>query len=89
MLKAESIFNLFSELKPGQYITWPVYDGTDILEAKSMEEYVNTFFKTGTLMPIPVLNLGLDIYSVQAEYDDGHATHKVVIEGFITKPRKK
>jgi len=96
MLKAESILKddipickelstLASKLKPGQYITWPVYYGDDILDAKKIEDYVNGFFKTGTIIPIPVLNLGLNVYAVQAEYDDGHSTHKVVIEGFITK----
>ena len=85
MLKAEMLLNLISDIKPGKQITWPVYDGNNILEAKTVENYVTTFFQTGSKMPIPVLNLGLDIHSVETEYDDGVHTYRVVIEGFVTK----
>jgi len=48
MLKAESLFNLFSRITPGKRITWPIYDGKDPLEAKTVENYVTPFFKTGS-----------------------------------------
>ncbi len=85
MLKAEMLLNLISDINPGKYITWPIYDGDNILDAKTVEDYVTTFFKTGSIMPIPILNLGLNIYVVQKEYDDEHHTYRVVIEGFVTK----
>lgn len=89
MLKAESLFNLFSEVTPGKHITWPIYDGKDPLEAKTVENYVTPFFKTGSRMPIPILNLGLDIFIVQTEYDDKLNTYKVIVEGVVVKPKKK
>lgn len=100
MLKAESILkdgipickelsNIISELKPGQCITWPVYDGDDVLAAKKVESYVTAFFKTGEVMPIPILTLGLNIHTVQTEYDDERHIYKVIIEGFLIKPKNK
>ena len=87
MLKASSILDVVSNIKPGKHITWPVYDGDDILDAKSMEDYVTMFFKTGDIMPIPIFNLGLNIHSVQTEYNDELHTHKVIIEGLVVKPK--
>lgn len=91
MLKAETISNILAEIKPRKAITWPVYNGDNILEAKEIEEYVSTFFRTGTILPIPFpvpsnnVNLGLNIYSVEVSYDDEHHTHKIVLEGVIVK----
>lgn len=89
MLKAEALLKFVSDVKPGKYITWPVYDGEDILEAKEIEEYLNTFFKTGIHMPFPPpYNLCLDIYSVEVVYDDVKHTHKIIIEGFVMKRKE-
>lgn len=87
MLKSSVLLNTIQNLKPGEHITWPVYDGDDIQDAKILENYVTTFFKTGDIMPIPVFNLGLNIHSIQTEYDDGHHTYKVIIEGLVVKPK--
>jgi hypothetical protein len=85
MLKAESLLSLISDVKPGKYITWPIYDGNEVLDAKTVEDYVTVFFKTGSIMPIPVLNLGLDIHAMATDYDDDHNRYKITIEGFVTK----
>lgn len=89
MLKAEVLLKFISDIKPGQYISWPIYVGDDIQEAKSLENYVTPFFKTGSKMPIPVFNLGLDIHSVESEYDDKHHAYRVTVEGFITTLNNK
>lgn len=84
-LKAEALLETMENVKPGKYISWPVYDGDNIVDAKSVEDYVTVFFKTGDVMPIPFPGLGLNIQSVQTEYagDEGH--HKVVIEALVVK----
>jgi hypothetical protein len=88
MSKAEKLLNLIEDVTPGKYVTWPAYDGTDILDAKTVEDYVTPFFKTGSLMPIPILNLGLNVYIVQTEYNDDLQTYKVIVEGVIMKLKK-
>lgn len=85
MLKAEFLLNVLSDLKPGKGIKWPVYNGYDISEAKTVEDHVNVFFKTGNIMPIPVTNLGLNISSVQTEFDDYNNSYRVIIEGIVTR----
>jgi len=85
MLKAEALLNALSNIMPGKSITWPVYAGDDVSDAKIVENYVTGFFKTGSLMPIPVLNLGLDIHSVKTEYNDYFHTYLIVIEGVVIK----
>lgn len=85
MLKAEQLLNLIDDVKPGKFITWPIYTGDDIEDAKTVESYVNGFFMTGVLMPIPIANLGLDIISVNVEYDDLKNLHIITIEGRVCK----
>lgn len=72
-------------LKPGEGVEWTVYDGDNILDAKSIEDYVNGFFRSGNMMPIPGFNFKLDIHSVQTEYEDENGIHRVVIEGIVRK----
>jgi hypothetical protein len=66
-LKAEALSNLLDNLKPGKAISWPIYEGNNILDARKMENHVTPFFRTGMPMPIPipVPNLGLDIHSIE------------------------
>ena len=85
MLKAEALLNVINEIKPGNAIHWPVYNGNDILEAKSIEDYVTVFFKNGDLMPIPNMIFGLNVFSVETCFDDSNNTYKVVIEGIVTE----
>ena len=92
MLKAETLLNavkikdyISSNITSGTYIVWPLYNGKNILTARKIENYVTTFFKSGTKMPIPSLDLGLDIESIETEYDDKHNNHCVVIKGFVVK----
>ena len=82
-LKAENLLAAISNLKPRQAISWPVYNGTDPLEAKTVQSYVEAFFRTATLMPMPIAKLGLDIHSVQTEYDDQKHTYLIVLEGVV------
>lgn len=82
-LKAENLLTAISNLKPRQAISWPVYNGMDPLEAKTVQSYVEAFFRTATLMPIPLVKLGLDIHSVQTEYDDKKHTYLIVLEGVV------
>jgi len=87
MLISASILDPTSNLNHRKYIVWSVYNGDDILDAKSVADYVTTFFKTGEVMPIPIFNLGLNIHSVQTEYNDELGVHKVIIEGIVVDPR--
>ena len=87
MLKAETLLSIVSNIVPGKHIIWPVYDGEDILDAKMIEEYVTSYFRTGNIMPIPNMNLGLNIDSVEIEYDGAHSNHRIVIKGLVV-PKK-
>ena len=82
-LKAETLLTAISNLKPRQAISWPVYNGADPLEAKTVQSYVEAFFRTATLMPIPIVKLGLDIHSVQTEYDDQKHHYLIILEGVV------
>lgn len=84
-LKAESLLAAISNLKLLQTISWPVYNGTDPLEANTVQSYVEAFFRTATLMPIPLAKLGLDIHSVQTEYDDKKHHYLIILEGTVRK----
>ena len=84
-LKAENLLAAISNLKPRQAISWPVYNGTDPLEAKTVQSYVEAFFRTATLMPIPLAKLGLDIHSVETEFDDQAHTYSITVEGMVRK----
>jgi hypothetical protein len=88
-LKAEELLTAIENVVPGKSISWPVYDGKNIKDAKTVQDYVVVFFKTGMLMPIPVFDVGLDIQSVQTEYDDDKHTYLVVIEGIVTNFKKE
>jgi hypothetical protein len=90
-LKAEALSNLLDNLKPGKAISWPIYEGNNILDARKMENHVTPFFRTGMPMPIPipVPNLGLDIHSIETGYDDKIGRHKVIIEGIVVKMKKE
>jgi len=88
--KAESLLAAISNLVPGKSIMWPVYDGKDLLEAKTVQDYVEIFFRTGNLMPVHVVpNLGLNILSVQTEYDDQNHHHRIILEGIVTILKKE
>lgn len=87
--KAEALLSTIENVVPGTSISWKVYDGKNAKDAKTVENYVTVFFKTGNLMPIPVLDLGLDIHSVQTEYDDGKHTYVVQIEGIVNNFKKE
>jgi hypothetical protein len=93
MLKAPICLELqkvISEIKPGKSITWPVYNGKDVLDAKTVEDYVTVFFKTGDLMPIPVVkDLGLNIHGVTIDHDDDNHNYLVTIEGVVMKLDKE
>ena len=83
--KAESLLAVIADITPGKYISWPVYDGKDPLDAKTVQDYVTAFFRTATLMPIPLVKLGLDIHSVQTEYDDQKHHYLITLEGTVRK----
>ena len=85
MAKAESLLATISNLKPRQVISWPVYNGSDPIEAKTVQSYVEGFFHTANLMPIPVVNLGLDILSVETEFDDQKHNYFILLEGTVRK----
>jgi hypothetical protein len=70
-------------LQPGKGISWPIYDGPDITDAIFCYSVVNGFFCTGTRMPIPGMDLVIDIISVEAIDDKDN--HKVTIEGIIER----
>jgi hypothetical protein len=84
-IKAKVLMDAISNIKPGKTISWTIYRGNDIEEVEALKNYVTAFFKTGTLMPIPVVKLGLDIRSVQTEYDDNDHSHLIIIEGVVQK----
>ena len=85
--KAEKLLAVIDNLKPGQNIVWPVYDGADITDAKTVENYVTAFFRSGDLMPIPKVKLGLNVRSVQTEHYESNLIdrYSVTIEGLVTK----
>lgn len=85
MLKAEQLLNLIDDVKPGKFITWPIYTGDDIEDAKTVESYVTGFLMTGVPMPIPVVKLGIDIISVDVQYNDRTNMHTITIEGEVCK----
>lgn len=85
MLKAEQLLNLIDNVKPGAYVTWPIYTGKRIEDAKTVENYVEGFFKTGELIPIPVIKLGVNIISVDVKYDDFRNIHEIIIFGEVCK----
>ncbi len=91
MLKAEELLSVMTDVAPGKRITWTVYEGNDILVAKAIEHYVQSYFRTGMLMPIHSLNLGLNVQMVEVEYydKDFSSLHRIVIEGLITKWKEK
>lgn len=70
-------------LTPGEAIMWPIYCGANATEAKRIEDYIRAFFMTGTLLPMHVDNLCLDILSLQTEYDDGLDRYLLCVEGVI------
>lgn len=86
-IKAMQVLSQAEVLKKGQGVSWTIYDGEDILDARAVENYVNSFFKTGCPMPIPVpapyASRRIDILSVETTYNDSNKSHKVVIEGEI------
>ena len=83
MSKAEKLLTVINTVKPQTHITWPVYNGTDPIDAKTVQDYVTAFFKTAMLMPIPLVNLGLDICSIKTEYDDQTNHYLVIIDGTV------
>jgi len=84
--KAEKLLSIISDIEPGKSISWPAYDGDNILDANTMEGYVMAFFKSGELMPIPFAKgLGLNIFTVRTEQDVQRQKYLVIIEGTVTK----
>lgn len=94
MSKAESLLKVISDVTPRKHITWPVYEGNDILEAKTVEDYVTTFFKTGEYMPFPPPiseKICLNVMAVQTEYTYNakkkNVKHRVIIKGLVMKKK--
>lgn len=83
MTKAEALLSHIESVKVNSPITWKIYEGADPLDAKTVQNYVEGFFHTANLMPIPVVNLGLDILSVETEFDDQKHTYLIVLEGVV------
>ena len=85
MTKAEDLLSHIESVKVNSAITWKIYEGNDPLDAKTVQSYVEGFFYTANLMPIPVVNLGLDILSVETEFDDQAHTYSITVEGMVRK----
>ena len=85
MTKAEALLSHIESVKVNSPITWKIYEGNDPLDAKTVQSYVEGFFQTANLMPIPVVNLGLDILSVETEFDDQAHTYSITVEGMVRK----
>lgn len=84
--KAEKLMKILSDTEPGKSISWPVYDGNNVLEAVAMESYVTAFFKSGELMPMPFIkDCGLNVFSVRTEQDVQRKKYLVIVEGIVTK----
>jgi len=86
-IKAVKLLGFSKVIKPGQAISWTVYDGNDILESKAVHNYVNGFLMSGEKMPIPWRKVMLNVISVETEYHDYLKTHKVIVEGIFEKEK--
>lgn len=83
MTKAEALLSHIEGVKVNSAIAWKIYEGNDPLDAKTVQSYVEGFFHTANLMPIPVVNLGLDILSVETAFDDQKHTYLIMLEGVV------
>lgn len=84
--KADQILVTIEEtIKIGRKISWVIYRGSSVVEAKSIENYINGFFKTGNLMPIHFKDFGLDILTVNVEYDNIEKTTIISVEGIVQR----
>ncbi len=96
MIKAEKLLNHLDLLKPGSNITFTLYRGYDILQARLLENQIISFMKTGELLPfhrykpIPAAeNLGLDILSYELAYDDDTHEHTLTVDGTLKKLKEE
>ena len=92
MIRAEKLLEHLDLLKPGSNITFTLYRGYDILQAKLLENQIISFMKSGELLPfhryetIPAAeNLGLDILSYELAYDDDTREHTLTVDGTLKK----
>lgn len=80
-IKAMKVMAAKDLMYHGSAIVWPVYDGDNAIEAKQMHDYIQGFFVSGELMPVPGYTLRLNVLSLETEYDEITKRHKVVAEG--------
>lgn len=92
MIKAEKLLEHLDLIKPGSNITFTLYRGYDILQAKLLENQIISFMKSGELLPfhrykpIPAAeNLGLDILSYELVYNDDTREHMLTVNGTLKK----
>lgn len=85
MTKAEELLSHIESVKVNSAITWKIYEGNDPLDAKTVQSYVEGFFHTANLMPLPMVHLGLDILSVETKFDDQAHIYSITVEGMVRK----